>query len=106
MAGRGTVMIRPLCVPLAAFVLFGCGIPAFIDRHWPDGGPPSVSAARTSGSALSPGATARNARCDDLAKSRAADAAANGYDDDIQKAVHDGSYADCVSWQSAHPGGD
>jgi hypothetical protein len=58
----------------------------------------------------SPAATASSARptihayCETLAAQRAADAAANGYDDDTQQAVHDGSYKKCIIWETAHGG--
>jgi hypothetical protein len=58
----------------------------------------------------SPAATVSSARptihsyCESLAVQRAADAAANGYDDDTQQAVHDGSYKKCVIWETAHGG--
>lgn len=43
--------------------------------------------------------------CESVAAARASDAAANGYDDDMQKTIHDGVYADCVAWNKSHPGG-
>jgi hypothetical protein len=49
---------------------------------------------------------AHNAHCEAVATARADDAAANGKDEDLQKAVQDGTYADCVKWEAAHPGGD
>jgi hypothetical protein len=35
---------------------------------------------------------------------RASDAAASGYENDMQKVVHDGVYKDCMSWKTAHGG--
>jgi hypothetical protein len=51
-------------------------------------------------------ASSINARCEAVAKSREDDAAANGKDDELQKAVHDGTYANCVAWDNAHGGGE
>ncbi|MGD0192971.1 MAG: hypothetical protein ABSD74_19710 [Rhizomicrobium sp.] len=101
-------MIRPLLSVTVALGLLGCGASDYFDRQWSSGVPPSVlfgeraPAPSLQSSAASPG----NAHCEDVAKSRAEDAAANGYDDDMQNAVHDGTYADCITWHNAHPGGD
>ncbi|HTT84324.1 MAG TPA: hypothetical protein VMF67_12660 [Rhizomicrobium sp.] len=38
-----------------------------------------------------------------VAKQRAEDTAASGMDRDTQKIVRDGTYANCMAWQSAHP---
>ena len=54
----------------------------------------------------SPPVPSHDAHCEAVATARAEDAAANGKDDDLQKAVHDGTYADCVAWANAHPGGN
>jgi hypothetical protein len=40
--------------------------------------------------------------CNTVAAARAADAAANGYGDDLQQVVHDKTYADCMAWNAAH----
>jgi hypothetical protein len=53
---------------------------------------------------MAPTIASNDAHCEVVATARAADAAANGKDDDLQKAVHDGTYANCVTWASAHPG--
>jgi hypothetical protein len=53
-----------------------------------------------------PVAAQSNAHCEAVATARAEDAAANGKDDDLQKIVHDGTYAACVAWANAHPGGN
>jgi hypothetical protein len=91
------MMINPRCILPVTFVLLGCSSPGFIGSKAPNGAPASAS---------SLAAVAVNAHCDDVAKSRAEDAAANGYAHDMQKAVYDGTYADCIDWQKAHPGGD
>jgi hypothetical protein len=43
--------------------------------------------------------------CLAVAKQRSADAAANGLDMDTQRVVHDGTYANCMTWEAAHPPG-
>ena len=48
----------------------------------------------------------RNAHCQSVAQARADDASANGVDRDLQKAVYDGTYANCVAWATTHQGGD
>jgi hypothetical protein len=42
------------------------------------------------------------ARCSSVADDRAGDAAAGGYEPELQQAVHDGAYKDCMSWHTAH----
>jgi phospholipid-binding lipoprotein MlaA len=42
------------------------------------------------------------AYCSSVAEARAEDAAANGYAPDMQQAVHDGAYNDCVAGQTGH----
>jgi hypothetical protein len=51
---------------------------------------------------LPPQQTAQ-AHCLVVAKHRADDAAANGLDRDTQKIVHDGTYTNCMNWETAHP---
>jgi hypothetical protein len=41
-------------------------------------------------------------KCAAAAEQRKQDAAANGYDDSLQKIIFDGAYADCVKWERAH----
>ena len=43
------------------------------------------------------------AHCLAVAKQRTDDAAANGLDGDTQKIVHDGTYRNCMNWETAHP---
>lgn len=40
--------------------------------------------------------------CQDVAQVRTSDAALNGLDDDLQQAIHDRTYSDCVAWQTKH----
>ena len=53
-------------------------------------------------SAQRPGAGAASARedCSAVARQRASDVAAQGFDEETQKAVFDGTYADCAKWQA------
>jgi hypothetical protein len=46
---------------------------------------------------------AAQTHCLAVAKQRAEDTAANGLDRNTQKVVHDGTYANCMTWQAAHP---
>jgi len=55
--------------------------------------------------AASPASKDIGAYCSSVAGSRADDAAANGYEGDMQQVVHDGVYKDCMSWQTAHGDG-
>jgi hypothetical protein len=45
-----------------------------------------------------------NAQCSSVAQLRAQDAAAGGYDSDLQQTVHDGVFKDCMSWKTTHGG--
>lgn len=100
-------MLKRILFAVAALSLAGCGVPEFFDRTFsPSGSPPAndrpavaVSGASTGAPAIPPGIATY---CTSLAKSRAEDAAINGYDDDTQRAVHDGTYKDCVAWQTTH----
>jgi hypothetical protein len=40
--------------------------------------------------------------CQAVAYARAADARANGYDDDLQETVYSGTYAECAAWDERH----
>jgi hypothetical protein len=46
---------------------------------------------------------AAESHCLAVAKQRADDAAANGLDKNTRKIVYDGTYANCMTWQTAHP---
>lgn len=43
-----------------------------------------------------------DAHCRSIAQQRASDSAMNGFDDDDQKSVYDGTYADCMHWAAMH----
>jgi hypothetical protein len=46
--------------------------------------------------------TADVAHCQAVAYARAADAGANGYDDDLRETVYSGTYAECTAWDNRH----
>lgn len=45
---------------------------------------------------------ATDARCKALAQQRSDDADANGLDEDLQKTIYSGTYAECVSYAATH----
>jgi hypothetical protein len=45
---------------------------------------------------------AHRASCDAAARSRANDAAVQDFDDSVQQAVYQGTYADCLKWAARH----
>ena len=47
-------------------------------------------------------ATPYDEHCKAVARQRAADARANGYSFDMADTVYDGTYKDCVAWDSQH----
>ena len=58
----------------------------------------------TEASVASAASPTTDAYCATLAISRADDAAAYGIEDDLQQAVHDGTYKNCMTWITAHNG--
>lgn len=52
--------------------------------------------------AVQPGPAAPDARCEAVARQRAADAAANGLDRETQEIVRHGAFADCLAWDTTH----
>lgn len=78
----------------------GAASPAVPDTP-PATAEPSPSAAPSQG-AVTAEQTNGSEDCNAVAAARAADAAANGYGDDLQQAVHDKTYADCTAWNAAH----
>lgn len=54
-------------------------------------------------SAAQPGPAAPQARCEAVGAQRAADAAANGLDHEMQEIVRRGAFTDCVAWDTLHP---
>jgi hypothetical protein len=49
---------------------------------------------------------ATDAHCKTVAGQRKKDAAVNGYDDDMQQHIFDGTYKNCLDWAVQHPGAD
>jgi len=43
-----------------------------------------------------------NTHCQAVARQRAADARANGYSFEMEDLIYDGTYKDCVQWDSRH----
>ena len=43
-----------------------------------------------------------DAHCQAIAHERAADAKANGYDDELREIVYSGTYAECAAWDKQH----
>jgi hypothetical protein len=42
-------------------------------------------------------------KCVAVARQRALDARENGYDIDMENTIYQGTYKDCVAWDSRHP---
>ncbi len=55
-------------------------------------------------STASPTSQDMTAQCSSVAQLRAQDAAAGGYDTNLQQVVHDGAFKDCLDWKIAHRG--
>ncbi len=71
----------------------------------PEGTEPPVAMAepQTARAAPAPAVSAAaEAKCKSVAQQRADDGAENGLDEDTQKTVFDGTYADCMAWQAKH----
>lgn len=43
-----------------------------------------------------------DSHCQAVARQRAADARANGYSLDMEKTIYDGTYQDCMAWDTSH----
>jgi hypothetical protein len=88
-------MLRFVFIGALALSLAGCESDADfwqpVDNAWPFGdsqpAPPAYD----------------NAHCQAIAYERAADAKANGYDDESREIVYSGTYAECVAWDKQHP---
>jgi hypothetical protein len=90
-------MLRFLFISVFALCLAGCESGADFWQPVDDAWPFSDSQA-----AVPAVATADNAHCAALAYERAADAKANGYDDELREAVYSGTYAECAAWDRQH----
>jgi hypothetical protein len=67
--------------------------------------PQTVSGTSLDSSAASPSTSSLvTAHCEEVAKTRADDVAAAGAGSATQRVVHDGTYANCMAWESAHGG--
>lgn len=121
----GNYMLKWTLCAIGVLTLSGCGIAEYFDQHSanvpgmtddhsvvtapastvaPENAQaPAASAGSTA--ALTQGSVVQQTIGDDcnaVAASRAEDAAANGYDEDLQQTVHDKTYADCTAWNAAH----
>jgi len=90
--------LRIVIVVAAAAFLFGCETD---DEYWPPfhdsaGNSPAQS------EASSPATPPYDAHCHAVAHQRAADARANGYSIEMEETVYQGTYKDCMSWESQH----
>jgi hypothetical protein len=63
-----------------------------------------VQAAAAAAPATASAAT--DAHCKAVAGQRKKDADVNGYDDDMQQHIFDGTYKSCLDWAAQHPGAD
>jgi hypothetical protein len=70
--------------------------------------PPSPTAAETivpvagATAAAVTVSTAADTHCRSVAEQRKRDAAANEYDETMQQTIFDGTYKNCIDWDSAH----
>ena len=86
-------MLRILFVSAVALCLAGCEsdtdfLQPVVDTAFGDSQPPPAPVA----------ATAEDARCKAVAYERAADAKANGYDDDLREVIYSSTYDECTEW--------
>jgi hypothetical protein len=78
-------------------------------QNGPAPNPPAEVTTLTHGAvaAASAGVSAAvDAHCTAVATQRRKDAGVNGYDDDMQQRLFDGTYKNCVDWAAQHPGAD
>ena len=95
-------MLRWIIVLFAMLPLAGCESGADFEQSydnvvagaWPFGDAPTTVAA-----APQPNVP----HCQKVAYGRAADAKANGFDDDMREAVYTNTYATCADWDRMHP---
>jgi hypothetical protein len=91
-------MLRFAFICAAALCLAGCESDAdfwqpVTDNAWLFGDPQPVEPVA---------ATYDDAHCQAVAHARAADAKANGYDDELREIVYSGTYAECTAWDKQH----
>jgi hypothetical protein len=87
-------MLRFLFIGAAALCLAGC-------ESDTDFWQPVIDS--TFGDSQPAAATYDDTHCEALAHARAADAKANGYDDDMREQIYSGTYAECAAWDKQHP---
>jgi hypothetical protein len=63
---------------------------------------PAQTPAIEAASATPPAIPLVNTHCQAVAHQRAADARANGYSFEMEDLIYDGTYKDCVQWDSRH----
>lgn len=101
--------MRTIIFVAATLLLAGCetgegwvpGLDAQAVQQPPPQPPQPSTPAPEEGAAANP----VNAHCDAVARQRAADARANGYSFKMETVVYDGTYKDCVAWDSEHAPG-
>jgi hypothetical protein len=92
-------MLRWLFIGMIALGLSGCESDAdfwpqnVVDNAWPFADSATVAAAPQDA----------DKHCAAVAYARAADAKANGFDDDMRDEVYNGTYANCAAWDKVHP---
>jgi hypothetical protein len=98
---RDSTMLRFAFICAVALSLAGCESDADFLQPVVDAafGPSQPIAPATPVAAA---VTSDDARCQAVAYARAADAKANGFDDDLQETVYSGTYAECAAWDSRH----
>jgi hypothetical protein len=91
--------LKSIVFVAAAVLLAGCDTEGWVPGVDSNGAgqtaAPETSSSETSGAPV-------NAHCDQVARQRAADARANGYTLEMEDTIYQGTYRDCVAWDSRH----
>jgi hypothetical protein len=93
--------VRRVIFVAAALLLSGCGTDEFFSRpiHYLTGGwRPRVTFAAPKIQTTD----AIDAHCREVADQRAMDARANRYSIEMEHIIYEGTYKDCVAWDSQH----
>ena len=93
---RGLSVRRIFLVAAASLLLAGC---ESIGSYWDGSSDPSPASPAVVVASAAPPA-ARDSCCKETALKRASEAAAQDFDDAVQRAVYQGAYADCLKWDS------
>lgn len=93
---RGLSVRGIVLVAAASLLLAGC---ESIGSYWDGSSDPSPASPAVVVASAAPPA-ARELICRDTALKRAGDAAAQDFDEAVQQAVYQGTYADCLKWDS------